>query len=605
MRNSIYLCLYFLITLFACKKNTDKNEQVNHPKQEIEAPEFPITKKWWKESVVYQIYPRSFYDSNGDGIGDLKGITQKLDHLQDLGVDIIWLGPIFKSPNADNGYDVSDYRAIMSEFGTMEDFDEMLQAIKKRKMRIILDLVANHSSDEHPWFEASRKSKDNPFRDYYIWRPAKKTKLDNGKEEETFPNNYVSFFGGSAWELDKTTDEYYLHTFAKKQPDLNWENYKVRQEIYSIMKFWLDKGIDGWRMDVIPFISKDTTFADLPAGADFAKVYASGAKLHDYLKEMNKEVIRKYDMLTIGEGIGLTPETAPLLVDERREELNMIYHFDHMGIDRSKEDFMKRRPDGFSLIEFKAIFSRWDMALGNFAWNSILLGNHDFPRMVSRFGNTAKYRDASAKLLATLLMTLRGTPYIYQGDEIGMTNSIFPSIADFNDIQTKNAYQTLLKNGGDTKEFIKNQNETSRDHARTPIQWDDAEFAGFSKVKPWIGVNPNYKEINVKKAKEDKNSIFYFFKNMIAFRKQHQALIYGHYTDIDPKHNKIFAYTRQLAKEKFLIVLNFSTENISYTIPKSFKVSKWVIGNYPNNENNTNILTLKPYEARVYEVSDK
>ncbi len=555
-----------------------------------------ITKKWWKESVIYQIYPRSFQDSNGDGIGDLKGITQRLDYLKELGVDIIWLSPIFDSPNADNGYDIRDYRAIMKEFGTMEDFDLLLKELKKRSLRIILDLVPNHSSDEHAWFVESRKSKDNPYRDYYIWKPAKEGKA---------PNNWVSFFSGSAWDMDEQTQEYYLHLFAKKQPDLNWDNPKVRQEIYGIMKFWLDKGIDGWRMDVIPFISKDQDFPNFPKDWDgnFSKVYASGPKLHEYSKEMNQEVLSKYDVMTVGEGIGLNAETAGKMVDERENELSMIYHFEHLVIDRKKENLFFPLEEGFSFIDFKAIFSHWDNTLGDFCWNSILLGNHDFPRMVSRFANDQEYRVPSSKLLAMLLTTMKGTPYIYQGDELGMTNTIFDSIEDFDDIQTKNAYQVWINQGKDAAEFIRIQNKTSRDHARTPMQWDDSANGGFTSGKAWLKPNSNYKTINAAQALLDKNSTFYFFKNIIGIRKENPTLIYGDFMDIDPLHAQVFAYTRIMAEERFLIVLNFSSTEIIYKIPKGIKTDVFILGNYDAKEEKSIELNLLPYEARLYKYS--
>ncbi|MCU0444598.1 MAG: alpha-glucosidase [Microscillaceae bacterium] len=556
-----------------------------------------INRRWWKESIIYQIYPRSFQDSNQDGVGDLRGIIQRLDYLRDLGVDIIWLSPIFKSPNDDNGYDVSDYEDIMNEFGTMADFDELLVEIKKRQMRLILDLVANHSSDEHRWFVEAKKSKDNPYRDYYIWRPQL-------PDNEELPNNWVSFFGGAAWELEPATQEYYLHLFTKKQPDLNWENPEVRQAIYKTMKFWLDKGVDGWRMDVIPFISKKPGLPSFPADfdGDIGRFYANGPRMHEFLQEMYQEVLSQYDVMTVGEGIGLSPETAPEVVDERRQELSMIYHFDHMALDRKTDNFYHLRPEGFSLIEFKAVFARWDAALGDYCWNSILLGNHDFPRMVSRFGNDADFRVESAKLLATLLMTMKGTPYIYQGDELGMTNTLFQNIEDFDDVQIRNYYQEWQKTGQDSQTFIAQMTGIARDHARTPMQWNNSSNAGFTEGTPWLALNPNYPSINAQQALSNPDSIYYYYQKLIALRKHNLALIYGKYTDIDPQHPHIFAYTRVGDKgEGFLIILNFGVDVIHYQIPNHLKISQLVFSNYPFiAEKNPQVLPLQAYEARVY-----
>ncbi len=519
------------------------------------------TKKWWKEAVVYQIYPRSFKDSNGDGIGDLKGITSELDYIKGLGVDVIWLSPHFDSPNADNGYDIRDYRKVMTEFGTMADFDELLKGVKQRKMKMILDLVVNHSSDEHVWFAESRKSKDNPYRDYYIWRPAK-----DGKE----PNNWVSFFSGSAWKKDDATGEYYLHLFSEKQPDFNWENPTVRREVFDLMKFWLDKGADGFRMDVIPFISKDQSFPDYPSNYDGRPeyIYASGPKLHDYLQEMNREVLSKYDVMTVGEAFGVTLEKTPLLVDERRNELNMIFHFDVVRLDRGEA--WRWKP--WTLPDLKAIYGRFDKGLDVHSWHTVFLSNHDNPRAVSHFGeDSPEYRVPSAKALATMLLTLKGTPFIYQGDELGMTNYPFTRIEEFDDIEVKNAWNAeVLTNQVSTDEFIAHMLKTSRDHSRTPMQWDDSPNAGFTTAaaKPWLAVNPNYKEINAKQALGDQDSIYNYFREMIEVRKKTPALIYGDYKDLDPQNPVIFAYTRTLGTDRYLVVLNFSKDEVAYTFPE-------------------------------------
>jgi oligo-1,6-glucosidase len=549
------------------------------------------TKKWWKEAVVYQIYPRSFKDSNGDGIGDLKGITSQLDYVKSLGVDVIWLSPMYDSPNADNGYDIRDYRKIMTEFGTMADFDELLKAVKQRNMKLILDLVVNHSSDEHVWFVESRKSKDNPYRNYYIWRPPK-----NGKE----PNNWVSYFSGPAWKKDPATGEYYLHLFAEKQPDLNWDNPKVRQEVYDIMRFWLDKGADGFRMDVIPFISKDQSFPDFPKDYDgnFGEVYASGPKLHDYIQEMNREVLSKYDVMTVGEAAGWTLEKTPSLVDERRNELNMIFQFDIVGIDR---DRWRKKP--WTWRDFKAIYTRYDKALDVHSWNTVFLSNHDNPRVVSHFGDDSpRYRIVSAKALATILLTQKGTPFIYQGDELGMTNYPFTKIEEFDDIEVKNAWKAEVLTGQvAAAEYIAHLRKTSRDHSRTPMQWDESANGGFTTApKAWLAVNPNYKEINVRQALADQNSVYNYFKRLIELRKKTAALVYGDYKDLDPENTSIFTYTRTLGSDKYLVVLNLSKNDQTYMLPEGLKASQLVLSNLDGKEENLTTLKLRGWEARIY-----
>ena len=466
-----------------------------------------MEKAWWKESVVYQIYPRSFYDSNGDGIGDLRGIYEKLDYLKDLGVDVLWLSPVYQSPNDDNGYDVSDYQAIMQDFGTMTDWDVLAKGIHDRGMKLVMDLVVNHSSDEHKWFIESASSKDNPKRDYYIWRSAK-----NGRE----PNNWESFFGGSAWQYDLKTDAYYLHLFSKKQPDLNWENPALRKEIYAIMNWWLAKGVDGFRMDVINFLSKVQPLPDASnvnerayqAGGQF---FINGPRIHEFLQEMNASVLANYDVLTVGEMPGASVDDAILYTGQDRHELNMIFQFEHMDLDRADDDKWQSKP--WSFLELKRIISKWQIGLAGRGWNSLYLNNHDTPRMVSRFGNDKIYRVESAKMLATFNHMLQGTPYIYQGEELGMTNVKFSSIEDYRDIEILNMYQEKVINHGEDKEAVmKAIYRTGRDNARTPFQWNQAENAGFTQGKPWIGVNSNYKEINAEAAQNDENSIFYYYK---------------------------------------------------------------------------------------------
>jgi len=546
-----------------------------------------MQKNWWKEAVVYQIYPRSFNDSNGDGIGDLPGIIEKLDHIKSLGVDVIWLCPVYKSPNDDNGYDISDYYDIMDEFGTMADFDKLLEETHDRGMKLLMDLVVNHTSDEHAWFKASRSSKDNPKRDYYIWKPGK-----NGGP----PNNWKSFFGGNAWVYDEQTDEYFLHFFTKKQPDLNWENPTVRQEVYQLMKFWLDKGIDGFRMDVISLISKrnyeDSPYSDFDQ--TIKKLYANGPKVHDYLKEMNHEVLSKYDCMTVGEGPGIDLENGIKYVSAKEKELNMIFHFDHMFIDWGEEG--KFTPKPYSLVEFKKIFSNWDQRMNQDGWNSIFLGNHDFPRIVSRFANDKEYRTDAAKLLALMLLSMRGTPYIYQGDEIGMTNVAFDSIEDYDDVETFNVYQEWKEQGKDLDQLMKAIHEQGRDNARTPVQWNSTLNAGFTSSNPWIKVNPNYTDINVASQENDPNSILNFYRKMVRFRKAYPALIYADFDIIELEHEKVFAYWRTLEEERYLVLLNFSDEQQSFKVEGSGNL-QMLIGNQQKIMQEGNVFKLQPWQA--------
>ncbi len=555
--------------------------------------------KWWKEAVVYQIYPRSFQDSNGDGIGDLKGITSRLDYLQKLGVNVIWLSPHFDSPNADNGYDIRDYRKVMAEFGTMADFDTMLAGMKQRHMRLIIDLVVNHTSDEHRWFVESAKSKDNPYRDYYIWRPGKLGA--DGKMGP--PNNYPSFFSGSAWQFDGRTNEYYLHYFAVKQPDLNWDNPKVREEVYGLMRFWLDKGVDGFRMDVIPLISKppglpDLTPEQLSTGA-FVGLWANGPRRDEFLQEMNRKVLSKYDDMSVGEAIGITLDHEDQLIDDQRHELNEIFNFDAIRLNR---DGIALKP--LDLKAFKAIYADHARVLGPHTWDTVFLSNHDNPRIVSTFGDASpEFRVPSAKLLETLLLTLRGTPYLYQGDELGMTNYPFKGIGDFDDIEVKNAYKARVLTGQlPEATYIEDLRHTSRDNSRTPMQWDASSNAGFSTgPKTWLAVNPNYTTINAKQEVGDPDSIYNYTRRLIALRAKTPALIYGDYKDLDPQHPHIFAYTRTLDGEQYLVVHNFSGEAVDYALPDGMKAGRSMMDNYPGApQEAAATLHLKGWESRIY-----
>lgn len=557
-----------------------------------------MTKAFWKEAVVYQIYPRSFKDSNGDGIGDLQGIISKLDYLKELGVDVIWLSPVYKSPNDDNGYDISDYQDIMDEFGTLADWEELLDGLHSRGIKLIMDLVVNHTSDEHPWFIASRESKDSPYRDYYWWRPGK-----DGRE----PNNWTSCFSGPAWVYDGKTDEYYLHLFSRKQPDLNWENPKLREEIHSMMKWWLDKGIDGFRMDVINFISK---VPDLPdAGGDRyawgGEYFVNGPRIHEFLHEMNENVLSKYDIMTVGEMPGATVEEAALYTNEDRKELNMVFTFEHVELDSGPGGKWDLKP--WKLTDLKKTLNKWQTGLAGRGWNSLYLNNHDQPRLVSRFGNDKEYRLESAKLLATLLHTLQGTPYVYQGEELGMTNVRFASIDDYQDIETLNMYrEQVIEGGKDADSVMRAVYAKGRDNARTPIQWDDSPNAGFTAGTPWLSVNPNYKEINAEQASKDPNSVFHYYKKLIALRKQHPIITYGAFESILDDHEQIYAYLRTLDDERWIVFLNFYADPVIFELPEgiAYNDKELIISNYEvGAAEDIAQVTLRPYEARVYKLS--
>ena len=536
-----------------------------------------MERKWWHSSVVYQIYPRSFNDSNGDGIGDINGIREKLDYLKELGIDVIWLSPVYKSPNDDNGYDISDYCDIMDEFGTMDDMEKLLKEANEKGIKILMDLVVNHTSDEHKWFIEAKKSKDNKFRDYYIWRDPV-----NGHE----PNNLGSCFSGSAWQYDESTDQYYLHLFSKKQPDLNWENEKVRNEVYKMMNFWVDKGIGGFRMDVIDLIGKVPD--DMITG--------NGPKLHDYLQEMNKAALEGHDLLTVGETWGATPEIAKLYSNPKRKELSMVFQFEHIGLDQieGKEKWDVKPLD---LLDLKKVLSKWQTELEGQGWNSLFWNNHDLPRIVSRWGNDKEYRVLSAKMLATLLHGMKGTPYIYQGEELGMTNVRFEDINDYNDIESLNMYKDRLSKGYTHDEIMESIYAKGRDNARTPMQWDNSENAGFTTGTPWLAVNKNYDEINAKQCLEDENSIFHHYRKLINIRKNNDTIIYGDYTLLCPEDENIFAYTRELNGDKILVVCNFYDKEVTFNFNGDFNHADILLSNYNDSSTLNERLKLRPYEA--------
>jgi oligo-1,6-glucosidase len=564
-----------------------------------------MQKQWWKECVVYQIYPRSFSDSNGDGIGDLRGIIHKLDYLKKLGVDVVWLSPVYSSPNDDNGYDISNYQDIMPEFGNLADWQELLEEMHRRGIKLVMDLVVNHTSDEHPWFVEARKSKDNPYRDYYIWRPGV-----NGHE----PNNWRSHFSGSTWQYDPGTGEYYLHIFSKKQPDLNWENPKVRQEVFKMMQWWLEKGVDGFRMDVINMISKVPGLPDAPVllpgrYQNSDPYYCNGPRLLEFLGEMKQAVLSHYDILTVGETPSVTTQNAIDITNEEHGFLNMLFQFEHMGIDADPKSASARHSiTPWKLADLKRIITRWQVDLDGRGWNSNYLNNHDQPRQVSRFGNDGPYRVESAKLLGTFLHMLQGTPYIYQGEEFGMTNVAFPSIKDYNDIQTVNMYHELVdEQGYDPAAMMAVIHAKSRDNARTPVQWDASAQAGFTTGTPWLKVNPNYPTINAAQALADPDSIFYYYQKLIQLRKTVPAVVYGSYALILAEHPQIYAFTRTLADERLLVILNFSAETPIFALPEDIRYSgkDLLIANYPvDPAEDIRQFTLRPYEARVYRLGE-
>lgn len=546
---------------------------------------------WWKEGVVYQIYPRSFRDSNADGIGDLNGIIEKLDYIASLGVTIVWLNPVFKSPNEDNGYDISDYEDIMEEFGTMADFQLLLDGMHERGMRLIMDLVVNHTSSAHSWFREARSSKENSRRNFYLWKKGK---------DGLPPNNWRSCFGGSAWELDEASGEYYLHLFVPGQPDLNWENPAVRSSVFSMMRRWFDRGIDGFRMDTINLISKDPSFRDLEPGESMfapSAPYVNGPRVHEYLAEMNREVLSRYDSMSVGECPGTTPETALDYVGKDRHELNMLFQFELMDIDHVGGDKWKQKP--ISLPAFKRCVERWQVGLQGRGWNSNFLMNHDQPRSVSRFGNDGKWRVESARTLIMHMMTLGGTPYLYQGDEIGMTNVVFPGIQDYRDVDTLNHWAEAIEAGEDPKAVLASIHYMSRDNSRTPMQWDSSANAGFSSGKPWIALNPNYPSINVGACESDGNSVLNFTRRMIRFRKAHPVLAHGSFTLLDPDEESSFSYLRDDGKERLFVILNFSDSSIAIANRGTLEplMSDYGATELPGAE-----IPLRPWEGRIYTV---
>lgn len=575
MKRSIFILIFLNFSLlFSQTKVSTENQQ----------------KEWWKESIVYQIYPRSFKDSDGDGVGDLRGIISKLDYIKSLGVTAIWLNPIYTSPNDDNGYDVSDYKNIMKEFGTMQEFDELLQVMHQRGIKLIMDIVLNHSSDEHEWFKQSRSSRDNKYRNYYHWWPAEKGKP---------PYRYSLFdVNHDAWMYDEKTNSYYLHYFSRKQPDLNWENPELRKEVFEIMNFWAKKGVDGFRLDAFQFVAKDPTYPEFPKGweKNFIQYYAMQDPIHTYLKEMNEEVFSKYDVMSVAEGAGRNFEDAHNLVDADRKELNMAYAFDAVDIGKKK---------GYSLLKLKKTFTKWDSAFAKKGWLSIFLANHDVARMVSRYGNDSpKYRVISSKMLSTLIMTLRGTPYYYNGDEIGMTNGDFKKKEDFNDVAALNEFKYVEQNGGDLQKFLEYTIDNNRDNGRTPMQWDDTKNAGFSTGNPWLKVTSNYQSINVSAEEKNNNSCLNYFKKLTTLRNNNKDIwVYGTYTILDKDNPDVFTYTRESNGKKMLVLLNFSKETKNANLQLKNKIQKAILCNYETISKDNikeNTINLRPYEAVIY-----
>lgn len=575
MKRSIFILIFLNFSLlFSQTKVSTENQQ----------------KEWWKESIVYQIYPRSFKDSDGDGVGDLRGIISKLDYIKSLGVTAIWLNPIYTSPNDDNGYDVSDYKNIMKEFGTMQEFDELLQVMHQRGIKLIMDMVLNHSSDEHEWFKQSRSSRDNKYRNYYHWWPAEKGKP---------PYRYSLFdVNHDAWMYDEKTNSYYLHYFSRKQPDLNWENPELRKEVFEIMNFWAKKGVDGFRLDAFQFVAKDPTYPEFPKGweKNFIQYYAMQDPIHTYLKEMNEEVFSKYDVMSVAEGAGRNFEDAHNLVDADRKELNMAYAFDAVDIGKKK---------GYSLLKLKKTFTKWDSAFAKKGWLSIFLANHDVARMVSRYGNDSpKYRVVSSKMLSTLIMTLRGTPYYYNGDKIGMTNGDFKKKEDFNDVAALNEFKYVEQNGGDLQKFLEYTIDNNRDNGRTPMQWDDTKNAGFSTGNPWLKVTSNYQSINVSAEEKNNNSCLNYFKKLTTLRNNNKDIwVYGTYTILDKDNPDVFTYTRESNGKKMLVLLNFSKETKNANLQLKNKIQKAILCNYETISKDNikeNTINLRPYEAVIY-----
>ena len=552
-----------------------------------------MTKQWWKEAVVYQIYPKSFNDTTGKGTGDLKGITNQLDYLKDLGVDVIWLTPIYQSPQHDNGYDISDYYSIDPSYGTMEDFEELLEETHQRDMRLIMDLVINHTSTDHEWFKQSASSRDNEYRDFYIWRDPV-----NGKE----PNNWQSKFGGSAWNYDEKTDQYYLHLFDKTQADLNWENEKVRQKLYEMIGFWAEKGIDGFRLDVINLISKDQDFPNDDLG-DGRRFYTDGPSIHEYLRELNETAFAPNQLMTVGEMSSTTLESCVLYTREDRKELDMTFQFHHLKVDYPNGEKWTKAP--FDFIELKKILSSWQTGMHEGGgWNALFWCNHDQPRVVSRFGDDGQFHHESAKMLATTIHMMNGTPYIYQGEEIGMTNPEFDRIEQYRDVETLNAYKKMQQEGKSEREIMEILKQKSRDNARTPMQWTADYQAGFTTGEPWIAVANNYREINVENAVKDPYSIFHHYKQLITLRKNYDIIVYGDFELLLETHPYVFAYKRKYQDETLIVVNNFFAEEIEVHLQLEKKGNKQILlSNYPDSTVDLELIALRPYESIVYYIS--
>jgi oligo-1,6-glucosidase len=576
MMNKV-LIVAFAFLLFGCA-NGEKKEKLD----------LNIDKKWWKEGILYQIYPQSFKDTDGDGFGDFQGVIEKIDYIESLGVNLVWMNPFFESPLVDNGYDVSDYRAILPRYGTMEDFQQMLDDFHERDIKFVLDVVVNHSSKEIEWFKQASSSRDSEYYDYYHWWPAEKGEP---------PYRYSLFDPEGGWDYVQAVDAYYLHTFAEEQPDLNWENPTLRQEVYDIMKFWAEKGVDGFRMDAFQFASKDTTYPEFPEGHenDFIKWYGMRPQLHDYLKEMYQEVIEPYDVFAVAEGAGSTFKDAHDLVDADRKELQTAYHFQYVD--------MSRTPDGYDLSEFKDVFTRWDSAFADKGWLAIFLSNHDNARLVNRFGNPSPaFRTPSTQMLNTFILSMRGTPYTYYGDEIGMTNIDMPNIEEYEDVDAKGKYKSALAAGEDMNEFMKVLNYSSRENGRTPMQWNNTEYAGFTTGIPWKKVNENYTEINVAAQNKDPNSILNHFRKMTKIRRNNPVLVYGDYEIIQKEHPTIYAYTRTLENVKMLVLLNFSDKNSTIAMSEISNFKNIIINNYKEFSIEDDKAILMPYQAVIVEM---
>ena len=577
--------LFLFLTLASCKLM---------PKEKEDAKKDEVKKTWWKEATVYQIYPRSFKDSDGDGVGDLKGIISKLDYIKSLGIDAVWLNPVYASPNKDNGYDISDYENIHPLFGNMADFDTLLKGFHDRGIKVMMDMVLNHCSDEHKWFQEAKKSRNSPYYNYFHWWPAEKGE----------PPYRFSIFDekGYGWEFNKATNSYYLHYFGDFQPDLNWENPQLRQDIYKMMRFWCEKGVDGFRMDALAFISKDTTWpAQLPAeyNGNWPMYYASGPHLHDYIQEMNKEVLSKYNLATVAEAMGDIPRVKKF-VDEDRKELNMAYHFEAIDFGYIPGEYKMPDPKGYDFAKWKQIYTKWDSAFLDKGWGTLYLANHDQPRMLTRWGNdTPEFRDYSSKLLTTFILSMRATPFYYFGDEIGMNNIKFDRVEQYNDVELLTNYEQVKAKGGDLKRFLEGMKISSRDNGRTPMQWDTTANAGFGAGTPWLPVNGNYTTVNVAAQDSDPNSVLHYFRAMQKLRKENEILIYGKYTLVDKDNPVVFAYTREWKGKKWLVLLNFKDK--ATTVKTGFDLSKAhvMIHNYPTASVDG---TLKPYEAVIFEL---